>query len=674
MDDFMLDRGELGMIYRALGWKGPTKDRIIGKDGVVEEDEIARQLDEVQRIRRRTMEWAANGDERRKERKLREMKKMEEKKEEVEAREERKLRRVEKRRKRRREAEKELRRANRQIEKDKKEMRQKRRDITKRRKKAMEEADPTEYEIEEDSDNESAEEDSDNEIAEKDANKKINKKDDKKNAKAQRIEMIQKLEKVEEEKAKPSLEVSYNQVPGSAKDQRTRKPETTRPLVEGCSPLPCASPQSSSGVTRGSEPKKKQRRVSWASPVLTRVKIIEAREVPEPKEGQSKSEYRPPFVSEDGGRERSVTETPSQRRRSNPPSLTVEPPLSPRSPVLSEKEPWIPSSLTVEPPLSPRSPSFIQNKPASPSSLVVEPPSSPRSLSPLQEGCSSQPSLTVEPPSSPPNPLPHRKDKEPSRYSSVTVEPPSSPRSPLLQVWKSFSPFLASPAPKHSLDQHGTQTRAEEVLSASLKRHGAIKVRNTPSGRICIPNGRKDHQTFNSQQRPSAARNHKSQPTFGAKTNSPRLAQPIPIRPQTVVSFKERLAFFESQLAPRGSSSTASFHTARTHQPKSGSGGIPSDTSSTPSSSSSSSSFFTARTHQSDSDTSPEGGASTVSSSLSSTKAQYLRSAYSERWDEFLAHSSLGLPSKYTGPGIRYRFCGCSSCVWAKTSEWKRGE
>lgn len=314
--------------------------------------------------------------------------------------------------------------------------------------------------------------------------------------------------------------------------------------------------------------------------------MIEAREVPKPKKGQSKSEYRPPFVSEDDGRERSVTETSSQRR-SNPP--------------------------------------------------------------------------------------PPRKDQKPSRYSSVTVEPPSSPRSPLLQVWEFFSPFLASPAPKHSLDQHRTQTRPEEeVLSASLKRHGAIKVRNTPSGRICIPNGRKDHQTFNrgSQQRPSAARNHKSQPTFGAKTNSPRLAQPIPIRPQTV-SFKERLAFFESQLAPRGSSSTTSFHTARTHQPKSGSGGIPSDTSSAPSSLSS---FFTARTHQTDSDTSPEGGASTVSSSLSNTKAQYSRSAYSERWDEFLAHGSLGLPSKYTGPGIRYRFCGCSSCVWAKTSEWKRLE
>ncbi|KAJ4356944.1 hypothetical protein N0V85_009530 [Neurospora sp. IMI 360204] len=145
----MLDQGELGTIYRALGWKGPSKDGILRKDSMVEEDRISKQLDEMQRIRRRTMEWAAKGDEEREERNLGEL----EEEKEAESREERKLQRVEERLKRRKEAVKELKKASRQVEKAKKEMRQKRRGMTKRRKKSMEESDPMDYENDDESAN-----------------------------------------------------------------------------------------------------------------------------------------------------------------------------------------------------------------------------------------------------------------------------------------------------------------------------------------------------------------------------------------------------------------------------------------------------------------------------------------------------------------------------------------
>lgn len=202
--------------------------------------------------------------------------------------------------------------------------------------------------------------------------------------------------------------------------------------------------------------------------------------------------------------------------------------------------------------------------------------------------------------------------REPSKFPSVTVEPPLTRRGTPLLVWGSFSPFLASSAPKDGPNHHRTQNHAiGGDPSPSLKRQGAIKARTTPYGKISIP--RKD-QTFGRE-----TLKHNSQPN--PLTDSPELAQPKPVRPRTNF-FKERLAFFDGKLAPEGPLSH-----------------------------------------------SMSGTPNSAASSLASTKAQYARSAGSERWDEYLARRSLGLPAKYNAPGMSYRFCGCSDCVWAKTSE-----
>lgn len=800
----MLDRGELGTIQRALGWKGPAKEGILRTDNTLEEDSVFKQLDELQRIRRKTLEWAARGDKKREKQSLRE----------VQARgEEKRLQRRGAKRIKKEQVQNKSRRASGEVEKAKKNKRQKGRGMTKRWKTEIENTDPIDYQSDSEEDT-----DSDAKSFEEGEEKITVKKIVKRNDKLKKVEKVddnktKKAKAVEANTTKPGPKVSTSKKTDDVKEQRTnqpeapKKPDNKNSVSFNSSSLPKAKPTTQSspsqppppkttnGINADTNRKKLRRRVSWRNPVLSRVRIIEAREASEVNDQQSKQEqprqgqpenqpkqdeanghksredmpkkdrskekkseennlktvYRPPFVSEEADPENPATERQSKNPTSSslsrlvehivepypepwshllppkehtktsslvvevpshwgashsktgpsePSSLVVEAPTSARISPFSPKEASNPPSLAVEPASTPRSPLHSENEgPSNPSSLLVEPATSPKSSPLLRQEPRNPPPSTVERPLSPwvyrlaargttsnlssvvvepPTSLrssPLSVEKKATNPSSLAVEPSTSARkNPSLPRWGAPSQALASPIQEKRLHhQHGAGT-APASRSAEVKRNGGFKLKDTAQGTIATR--RQDRQTTMLQ----------------AKTTPSKLVHPLPFRPKTQL-FKERLAFFEKQAAPQGppsyqsgassslassfqtakthqtgrtvgasEASSSSFHTARTHQPRSGKSAVPSDASSALS-------FVTARTRLSQSKTAPELGTPTGASSNSSTEIVYSRSADTARWDEFLAHRSLGLPSKYNGPGLCYRFCGCSRCVLARTSE-----